>query len=676
MNDTRSNPCNTHPSCSHGSLFESKVCKHFDVRKIETYPPWFFHCARFRQRLHFVVCHSTPLFMDTLITNKAFHNKSSISNIPSSIRRWLGLGMKFCPPPPMETSIPLNDLPAFERRVRILDTFGYEGNDDFDPTFHVPKPGWMPEPASIPIETALARIKSQLTLATQNIDNSPRQRSIPRSISEFLANPDILVKPSDKNLGLTIIDKTWYINEGNRQLSDKTFYRLCTEEENIPYLRDTITKTGRDLLTDFAKTIGGHPLFSETHLKYLKAGLLNTTLPVFHMIPKLHKHPMKGRPIVPAHSWITKHFSVWVDKLLQTEVIPNLPFVIRDTKTLINKLDNLPTNLHATHIITGDIESMYTNIDIDKGMDFINHFLPNTMNDSEKEIFLDILYWVMRNNYFSFDGAIYHQINGTAMGTPCAPSFANCYMSYIEYIGRDWVENPEYILFYGRYLDDLLLIVRDHTNNPLSIIRGFAGEHFAIAWEIGNTDMPFLDLSLSAGPTLSYTPYQKVLNKYLYIPFRSYHPETSKWGFIKAELLRFCRNSSSEAAFNKMVLLFYTRLRARGYPPRWLKRPFKAVSYTDRKIYLAPKEKHNNDRILPFVTTLNPVWQKVNLKSILGNFKRDSNIPIRCVIANKIPPNIGKIVNRSNKKKLRQPQQHNIRPFPTVDRRTASRPRY
>ncbi|KAI8968777.1 hypothetical protein BDB01DRAFT_695692, partial [Pilobolus umbonatus] len=58
------------------------------------------------------------------------------------------------------------------------------------------------------------------------------------------------------------------------------------------------------------------------------------------------------------------------------------------------------------------------------------------------------------------------------------------------------------------------------------------------------------------------------LNKYLYVPFHSYHPKENKSGFIKAELIRYVRNCSSYEDFATVASNFFVRLRDRGYPPR------------------------------------------------------------------------------------------------------------
>lgn len=47
-----------------------------------------------------------------------------------------------------------------------------------------------------------------------------------------------------------------------------------------------------------------------------------------------------------------------------------------------------------------------------------------------------------------------------------------------------------------------------------------------------------------------FSTFQKPLNKYLYIPFESFHPSSNKKAFIKGELMRYARNSSSFNSFH------------------------------------------------------------------------------------------------------------------------------
>ena len=63
---------------------------------------------------------------------------------------------------------------------------------------------------------------------------------------------------------------------------------------------------------------------------------------------------------------------------------------------------------------------------------------------------------------------------------------------------------------------------------------------------------------------LQYPTFQKPLNKYLYIPFKSFHPSSNKKAFIKGELIKYARNSSSFKAFTNTREKFWKRLLVRG----------------------------------------------------------------------------------------------------------------
>ena len=69
---------------------------------------------------------------------------------------------------------------------------------------------------------------------------------------------------------------------------------------------------------------------------------------------------------------------------------------------------------------------------------------------------MDLARFILENNYFEFDGSIYKQKLGTAIGTTFAPAFANMFMSELEcrmlgeYRLDPWV--------WWRFLDDVFLI--------------------------------------------------------------------------------------------------------------------------------------------------------------------------------------------------------------------------
>lgn len=77
-----------------------------------------------------------------------------------------------------------------------------------------------------------------------------------------------------------------------------------------------------------------------------------------------------------------------------------------------------------------DVESLYNAIPHDKGIEVIQHHLDERGPSFAKyNIFvLELLDYILKHNVFQFDSSHYPQVQGVAMGTKCAPSYANLYL--------------------------------------------------------------------------------------------------------------------------------------------------------------------------------------------------------------------------------------------------------
>ena len=183
---------------------------------------------------------------------------------------------------------------------------------------------------------------------------------------------------------------------------------------------------------------------------------------------------------------------------------------------------------------------------------------------------------VLRFNFLQFDGVTYRQIRGLAMGTPCAPPVANLFMAHLEAS----VPRP---LLYLRFLDDILTVqVVDDAHPEHVLWERLHAMHPSIRLTRVHSpqSVDFLDLQIyREGTRLVHRVHQKVLNKYLYISPRSCHPLHVIEGFVRTELIRYARNSSTELDFLRICRAFSNRLRERGFHPCFLRHVFASVAY-------------------------------------------------------------------------------------------------
>jgi len=117
-------------------------------------------------------------------------------------------------------------------------------------------------------------------------------------------------------------------------------------------------------------------------------------------------------------------------------LIPEIKSYTKDSGHMIRQLENLklPTNCVLATI---DVKALYLNIPHEEGIRAVMNRAYYNNPQSElieipPETMTDIIKTVLTKNYFQFNDSMYHQIQGTAMGTKMAPAYANLFMAELE----------------------------------------------------------------------------------------------------------------------------------------------------------------------------------------------------------------------------------------------------
>ena len=488
------------------------------------------------------------------ITNLTFHNLCKKHAPPTGTKQLLGLGHKFIPQRPLPTQNLHSTFSEFARNVRLKYTFSDDNQNSNtftknDRKIYI-KSTWSPEHGNNELENRLNKFHTHLQyLTSRNLQSINKSTNLTRpqteTLSKLKADPHTITLLTDKNLGPVVMDRQEYINRvfSDHLLDNNTYQRLSKQEadqkldEILEYLLYTFENPSSTVQNSL----------SEQDMKYFSRALHKPKYrtPTFYGLIKIHKTPWKIRPVVSCCGSLLARLSTWVDFHLQ-RLKKFIPSYIQDSEDLQQQLSSLqiPRN---TRIFTCDAVSMYTNIDVDHSISIIKmwfqtfqHELPPNFPSGFLVTAITI---IMKNNIFTFGDTHWLQRMGTAMGTPCACMLATIYFSFHE---RTKIL-PKYstnILFYRRYIDDVICLWTNptdntlHSNHTYECLKNDMNEFGNLRWEFEPLTLAttFLDLNIkithpSASEipyqihqSISFSTYQKEHNLYLYLPPYSAHP--------------------------------------------------------------------------------------------------------------------------------------------------------
>ena len=453
-----------------------------------------------------------------------------------------------------------------------------------------------------------------------------------RALEETLRSKGLIVTMTDKNLGVAVITKQWFIEGAHSLLDDPTQYLEVTKEECESTLRETIREV-RSIAEGFDNLSGT----SEQFVKFLVSkcpapedqGL--PSVPRFYVIPKIHKKPVKHRPIIPCHSSAQAPAAKYVSKMLKP-LVERCKFVLHGTKHLANKLASIRLNPKPgkkAWLVSGDVVAFYPSIPLEEAMNIVmtlfHGYYKTTLPVEEIELFERCLRLANAKNIVEFQGRFWLQTQGLAMGQAPSPDIANLWGAYFEehlfHSNRALTDLG--FAFIGRYIDDVFGIVyADSAENALkvaSILRydDPGEERVRLLWEVSERFVPFLDMLIYIDPVtgqIGHKPYQKKLNHMERIPWISHHPKDVKKGTYIGEMSRLATLSSSPEEYVSAIKSLQGLYMARGYPEK--------LVHTWTKDNLAERwdkrlsEPKPARPVLVLKSEFNPAWYNFNVNEL------------------------------------------------------------
>ena len=206
------------------------------------------------------------------------------------------------------------------------------------------------------------------------------------------------------------------------------------------------------------------------------------------------------------------------------------------------------------------------------------------------------------NQLFQFNGELYEQTDGVAMGLPLGPLLADVFMCHIE----NQLEQKSMILsFYRRYVDDTLVTMPNTQQSATYFLQVLNSVHPSLSFTMElehDGSIPFLGTVLTrCGGTLTTEVYRKPTDAGLLLHFQSHVDSRYKKGLVNTMVNRAYRLSSTKEGFAKECNKLRTIFSKLRYPKTLVDSTINKFSQEpDKEIHTVPSVDPSVYIVLPF----------------------------------------------------------------------------
>ena len=369
-------------------------------------------------------------------------------------------------------------------------------------------------------------------------------------------NKDILILRQDKGRGVVIMNKSDYIDKSMAFLQGDEFETLGTDPTDSfqKLVQRTLLKMKNKFTTNEYKRL--YPSASRPGLYFGMA--------------KVHKlqngsrdiNQLPLRPVISNIGTATYEISKFLANLLQP--IAKSEYTINSTKDFIEKLRD--KNIEEQfEIVSFDVVSLFTSVPLDFTIELIldkiytERLIKTKLKRTEMKTLLEMC---TKDMHFAFDGKIYRQIDGVAMGSPLGPVIANVFMVELE--KRLIPTMMDKIALWYRYVDDTFSFIRKgEVENVIQVLNSFHESiKFTFEKESDNS-LSFLDVKVIKNEDGSFETdiHRKKTDTNVYMNWHSFAPKPWKIGTLKGLIRRaftICSTNEyrdREIAFLKKVFV-------------------------------------------------------------------------------------------------------------------------
>ena len=285
-------------------------------------------------------------------------------------------------------------------------------------------------------------------------DPSP-PKALLRAIGQLKKRDDVIVTRPDKGSGVVVMDKSDYVGLlKESSINDETKFIPVSLER--PQTKGRPPKHYHPLLQKEKELIS---TVQRILPKNITDSVIQKGSRLSHLygLPKTHKKQLAVRPILSATGAYNYKLAKWLDEKLK-------PLSVNDH--IVKDIFEFGDDLHKLEIdeqdmlASYDVTALFTDVPVSETIELLTEkaFKDDWFNKKynlniTKPELTELLEIATTNQLFQYQGNLYEQVEGVAMGSPLDPLMANAFMCGIEEQLETQNKMPT---FYKRYVDDTL----------------------------------------------------------------------------------------------------------------------------------------------------------------------------------------------------------------------------
>ena len=301
---------------------------------------------------------------------------------------------------------------------------------------------------------------------------------------------------------------------------------------------------------------------------YLLSTARNMNTGRFRVRLKIHKQPVKGRPLCNMRNCTAEHIGIFLHETLQPH-INKYRTVLTSTDSLIQQIEGIRIP-EGFFLRTADVCDLFPSINRNEMMPIFDRLFQEMLPDALARLCLRLTHLLVSGTVLEHASEHWLAASGLPTGSSASCTLANLLLVDLDRHVQDALQDQ--VLMLRRFIDDIFVI---DSAEDASFSAACNSWMSGIATEpTGNTrhdkEVIFLDLAIShhAG-SIRFRLHENPLAQYLYVPWGSSHSTSIKLGIAIAGLIRISRRFSRDTPASEISDArnrFLARLRARGFP--------------------------------------------------------------------------------------------------------------